>query len=70
MGEATSVAITIRLAVSEDAGGIARTFLESAEYHASILNAIRSPRSRRYRHAIGKGGSIRRTLGVSEIRLR
>jgi ribosomal protein S18 acetylase RimI-like enzyme len=30
------VAITIRPAVSEDANGIARTFLESAEYHALL----------------------------------
>lgn len=30
------VAITIRLAVSEDADGIARTFLQSAEYHARL----------------------------------
>lgn len=31
-----SAAITIRQAVSGDADGIARTFLESAEYHASL----------------------------------
>jgi hypothetical protein len=37
MGEAANpVPIKIRLAVSEDADGIARTFLESAEYHARI----------------------------------
>jgi ribosomal protein S18 acetylase RimI-like enzyme len=34
MGEAPGV--TIRPAVSEDADGIARSFLESAEYHASV----------------------------------
>jgi ribosomal protein S18 acetylase RimI-like enzyme len=33
---ACPAAITIRQAVSEDADGIARTFVESAEYHASI----------------------------------
>jgi ribosomal protein S18 acetylase RimI-like enzyme len=33
---ACSVAITIRSAVSGDADGIARKFLESAEYHASL----------------------------------
>jgi ribosomal protein S18 acetylase RimI-like enzyme len=31
-----SAAIEIRPAVPEDAGGIARTFLESAEYHAEL----------------------------------
>ncbi len=31
-----AAAITIRPAVSEDADGIARTFLESAEYHAHL----------------------------------
>jgi ribosomal protein S18 acetylase RimI-like enzyme len=37
MGEARfSVTITIRPAVSADADGIARTFLESAEYHARL----------------------------------
>ncbi|HEY6991566.1 MAG TPA: GNAT family N-acetyltransferase [Bryobacteraceae bacterium] len=37
MGEAPcAAAITIRPAVSEDADGIARTFLESAEYHACL----------------------------------
>jgi len=36
MGEAPSVAITIRLSVSEDADGIAHRFLESAEYHARL----------------------------------
>ena len=37
MGEAPNpAAITIRPAVSEDADGIARTFLESAEYHARL----------------------------------
>jgi ribosomal protein S18 acetylase RimI-like enzyme len=36
MDEARSVAITIRPAVSEDANAIARTFLESAEYHARL----------------------------------
>lgn len=30
------MAITIRPAISEDADGIARTFLESAEYHAHL----------------------------------
>jgi ribosomal protein S18 acetylase RimI-like enzyme len=34
--ESCPVPITIRPAVSEDADGIARTFLESAEYHASL----------------------------------
>ncbi len=37
MGEAPNlVEITIRPAVSEDADGIARTFLESAEYHVRL----------------------------------
>ena len=37
MGEAPNQeAITIRPAVAEDADGIARTFLESAEYHARL----------------------------------
>src|SRR5690242_17620322 len=37
MGEAPcAAAVTIRPAVSEDADGIARTFLESAEYHAGL----------------------------------
>jgi ribosomal protein S18 acetylase RimI-like enzyme len=37
MGEAPCpAAVTIRQAVSEDADGIARTFLESAEYHARL----------------------------------
>lgn len=37
MGEASSpVVITIRPAVSEDADGIVRTYLESAEYHAGL----------------------------------
>jgi ribosomal protein S18 acetylase RimI-like enzyme len=37
MGEASSpVAITIRPAVSEDANGIVRAYLESAEYHAGL----------------------------------
>ena len=37
MGETPcAAAITIRAAVSEDADGIARTFLESAEYHARL----------------------------------
>lgn len=36
MDDAPSVAVTIRPAVSEDADGIARTFLESAEYHARL----------------------------------
>ncbi len=37
MGEAPcSVAITIRPAVPEDADGIARTFVESAEHHARL----------------------------------
>jgi len=37
MDEAPSpAAITIRPAVSEDADGIAGTFLESAEYHARL----------------------------------
>jgi ribosomal protein S18 acetylase RimI-like enzyme len=37
MDEASSqVVITIRPAVSEDADGIARTYLESAEYHAGL----------------------------------
>ena len=37
MSEAPSpVAITIRPALPEDAEGIARTFLESAEYHAGL----------------------------------
>ena len=31
-----AAAVTIRPAVSEDADGIARTFLESAEYHARL----------------------------------
>ena len=35
MNEA-SVAAAIRPAVAEDAGGIARTFLESAEHHANL----------------------------------
>jgi len=47
-------AVTIRTAVSEDADGIARAFLESAEYHAGLdterysAPAIESV-SRRYR---------------------
>ena len=37
MGEArSSVAITVRPAVAEDADGIARTYLESAEHHARL----------------------------------
>ena len=37
MAEASSsLTITIRPAVSEDADGIARTYLESAEYHAGL----------------------------------
>jgi ribosomal protein S18 acetylase RimI-like enzyme len=36
MGEVSGVAITVRRAGSEDADGIARTFLESAEYHARL----------------------------------
>jgi GNAT superfamily N-acetyltransferase len=36
MDDAHPVAITIRPAVSGDADGITRTFLESAEYHASL----------------------------------
>src|SRR5690242_11138220 len=37
MGEAScAAAVTIRPAVSEDADGIARAFLESAEYHAGL----------------------------------
>ena len=32
----SAVAITIRPAVSKDADGIARTFLQSAEYHATL----------------------------------
>ena len=37
MGEAPNpTAITIRVAASEDADGITRTFLESAEYHARL----------------------------------
>jgi ribosomal protein S18 acetylase RimI-like enzyme len=37
MGEASSrVAITIRPAVSRDADGITRVYLESAEYHAGL----------------------------------
>jgi ribosomal protein S18 acetylase RimI-like enzyme len=37
MGEAPDpAAVTIRQAVSEDAGGIAHTFFESAEYHARL----------------------------------
>jgi ribosomal protein S18 acetylase RimI-like enzyme len=31
-----AVGITVRPAISEDADGVARTFLESAEYHASL----------------------------------
>uniref|UniRef100_Q01YA7 GCN5-related N-acetyltransferase n=1 Tax=Solibacter usitatus (strain Ellin6076) TaxID=234267 RepID=Q01YA7_SOLUE len=59
-------AIEIRAAVPEDAGGIARTFLESAEYHAGLdperyliptVEAI----STRYRegrqHAVDTGAS-------------
>ncbi|HEU4414485.1 MAG TPA: GNAT family N-acetyltransferase [Candidatus Angelobacter sp.] len=34
--EASNIAATIRQAVVEDADGIARIFLESAEYHASL----------------------------------
>ena len=36
MNDAPSQAITIRPAVVEDANGIARAFLESAEYHARL----------------------------------
>jgi len=36
MGDGAILAITIRRACSEDADGIARTFLESAEYHADL----------------------------------
>jgi ribosomal protein S18 acetylase RimI-like enzyme len=36
MDEASSSVATIRPAVPEDANGIARTFLESAEYHARL----------------------------------
>lgn len=36
MNEASVPAAAIRPAVAEDAGGIARTFLESAEHHASL----------------------------------
>ena len=36
MSEARPLAATIRPALSTDAEGIARTFMESAEYHASV----------------------------------
>ncbi len=36
MSEARPLAATIRPALSEDAEGIARTFVESAEYHARV----------------------------------
>ena len=36
MSEGRQLATTIRPALSEDAEGIARTFLESAEYHARV----------------------------------
>lgn len=36
INEASKLAATIRLAVAEDADGITRTFLESAEHHASL----------------------------------
>ena len=36
MTEASSALAIIRRAIAEDANGIARTFLESAEYHASL----------------------------------
>lgn len=36
MSDASQLEITIRLALSGDAEGIARTYLESAEYHACI----------------------------------
>ena len=36
MPDNPSLAITIRPAVSEDADGITRTYLESAEYHAQL----------------------------------
>jgi ribosomal protein S18 acetylase RimI-like enzyme len=36
MSEARPLAATIRSALSEDADGIARVFMESAEYHAHI----------------------------------
>jgi ribosomal protein S18 acetylase RimI-like enzyme len=36
MGDAPGAVITIRPAVSEDADAIARTYVESAEYHAGL----------------------------------
>lgn len=36
INEASKLAATIRQAVAEDAAGITRTFLESAEHHASL----------------------------------
>ena len=36
INEASKPAAIIRRAVAEDADGIARTFLESAEHHASL----------------------------------
>ena len=36
MSEGRQLAATVRPALSEDAEGIARTFLESAEYHARV----------------------------------
>ena len=36
INEASKPAAIIRRAVTDDAGGISRTFLESAEHHASL----------------------------------
>lgn len=67
----SAVPITIRPAVSEDAAGIARTFLESAEFHASLdperyLAPDIETISARYReglqHPKGPGAGISVTL--------
>src|SRR5215471_3975275 len=36
MSEASDLAITIRRAVAQDAGGITRVYMESAEHHARL----------------------------------
>ena len=57
-----AIAITIRPAGSEDADAIARTFLQSAEYHASLdpERYMLSPHLRLSRHATESDCSIRR----------
>jgi GNAT superfamily N-acetyltransferase len=60
---ARPVAITIRPAFSGDADGIARTYLESAEYHASLDPERYSPPTvetilARYREPPAAGGGI------------